>query len=174
MIPFLNNESTPMGKEKAVVSTLVSVHGLLYRKPNGKYSTHRIVLSDKMFDRLYELEHNSPHGGHFSTEKTYYNMSRCFWHPNFISKIQERIRSCLKCSQNKATNIKYSIPGIKPIGLQPMEIVELEVQEPLPLSSSGNRFILTHRFVVKIYLHQGYKEPKDFDRYQVSIGYLQH
>lgn len=103
------------------------MHGILYRKPANKYPYHRPVISERTLKHVSQREHDSPLGGHFGHEKTYFNIARNFWKQNLKELIRTKVASRDKCNRSKAATKTLTLPGKKPIENYPMEIVELGV-----------------------------------------------
>lgn len=122
---YILDPSRPRSKSMQVwMNNKTLVHGILYQKPTNKYPYHRPVISERKLKYVYEQEHNSPLSGHFGREKTYFNIARNFWMHNLSELIRSKVASCNKCNCNKASTKTLTLPGRKPIGNHPMEVVE--------------------------------------------------
>lgn len=88
--------------------------------------------------------HNSKLSGHYGFNKTYSKIKERYNWTNMKSDIRKYIKNCHSCQLNK-TNFK---PTKQPMEITttaeaPFERIAFDVVGPLPLTESGNRFIIT-------------------------------
>lgn len=87
--------------------------------------------------------HCNPLGGHQGVAKTYYRIKKQYRWPNMLKDVAEYIKKCPKCQKNK-----HSPEGRSPMVLtdtahKPFDKVYLDIVGPLPVTHSGNKYILT-------------------------------
>lgn len=88
--------------------------------------------------------HDSKLAGHYGFNRTYSKVKSRYSWPTMKSDIRMYIKKCESCQKNK-TNFK---PTRQPMQItttseKPFEKLALDVVGPLPITESGNRFILT-------------------------------
>lgn len=93
---------------------------------------------------IFEENHCSKLAGHYEYNKTYTKIKENYYWPNMKSDIRKCIKTCHSCQMNK-TNFK---PTKQPMEItttahKPFERLAIDIVGPLPLTESGNRFILT-------------------------------
>ena len=88
--------------------------------------------------------HSSAHGGHKGVTKTYNRIRPHYYWNTMKRDIQHFIQKCRQCQLKKLTRIKTKQPMI--ITDTPeaaFDKVALDIVGPLPITPSGNQFILT-------------------------------
>uniref|UniRef100_T1KEK1 RNA-directed DNA polymerase n=1 Tax=Tetranychus urticae TaxID=32264 RepID=T1KEK1_TETUR len=157
---------------KAIINELISdakskkhekflfINNLLFIKPTIGHDLNRIVINDKVLEKLFIEEHCSPIGGHFGIEKTYLQLSRRFWMPSMYEKVKELCQNCEKCYIGKSSNCTFSEPSLKPIPETVLDRLEMDAQGPLTFKNGAKKVILVlidtlTRFVyAKLYTNQ--------------------
>lgn len=80
--------------------------------------------------------------GHLGVEKTLEKIKESFYWPAMKDYIQDYCRQCDRCFSRKPNRQKNKAPlGSYLVG-DPMERIAIDILGPLPLTKSGNRFIL--------------------------------
>ena len=97
-------------------------------------------------DRLHIISeaHDSLIGGHKGVTKTYKRIRSKFHWPQMRNDIQDTIRRCQSCQEQKLVRAKTRQPMLitdTPIGA--FDKISLDTVGPLPITPSGNRHILT-------------------------------
>ncbi|CAK9816540.1 Retrovirus-related Pol polyprotein from transposon 17.6 [Anthophora quadrimaculata] len=88
--------------------------------------------------------HNSLIGGHKGVTKTYRRIRERFYWPNLRNDVQNFIRTCSSCQNQKLVRVKTREPMlITDTPLEPFSKVSLDTVGPLPVTPSGNKHILT-------------------------------
>jgi len=92
---------------------------------------------------LYEF-HDSPVGGHRGMNKTYRAISLQYTWPNMRRDVEDYVRQCKSCQRNKMLTAKHKAPlQITTTAERPFEKCYLDVVGPLPVTLSGNKYVLT-------------------------------
>jgi len=102
---------------------------------------------------LIEENHASALGGHKGVTKTYYRLKQRYHWTNMKEDVQAYIHNCMGCQRKKLVRVK---------GRQPMMLtdtpgsafdkVALDIMGPLPVTSQGNRYVLTVQDLLTKYL----------------------
>ena len=102
----------------------------------------RYIVPAHQRESLLKQAHGNLCSGHLGFEKTRDRLIRKFYWPNQIQDIENYVRSCLSCQQNKHpknTNYAELLPLLP---TRPLELVTSDIMGPLPTSKSGNSFIM--------------------------------
>uniref|UniRef100_A0A158P4I7 RNA-directed DNA polymerase n=1 Tax=Tetranychus urticae TaxID=32264 RepID=A0A158P4I7_TETUR len=124
---YKNNDSVTLKR-------YVIKEGLLYRKDVNTPFGSRLVIDSKLLKDLFSYEHESPLGGHFGPEKTYFQIARRFWCQYLYDLVKQLCDSCTICQISKPTNVIYVDPSTKPIPNEIFERLELDVQGPIVIN----------------------------------------
>jgi len=87
--------------------------------------------------------HENPAAGHFGVHRTTAAATRRFYWPRMRADIQRYVKSCLRCEMAKAGPGKGKTPLHQEISGARNERVAFDIIGPLPVSRSGNKYILT-------------------------------
>ena len=92
---------------------------------------------------LYEF-HDAPVGGHKGMNRTLQAIkTRYKWH-NMKRDVERYVRQCKSCQVNKVLGPRQKVPmEITSTTAHPFEKCYLDIVGPLPLSTAGNKYILT-------------------------------
>ena len=92
---------------------------------------------------LYEF-HDAPVGGHKGMNRTLQAIkTRYKWH-NMKRDVERYVRQCKSCQVNKVLGPRRKVPReITSTAAHPFEKCYLDIVGPLPLSTAGNKYILT-------------------------------
>lgn len=93
---------------------------------------------------ILKENHSNPTSGHSGFHKTYYRIQQKYkWH-NMKQNIKNYIKTCEPCQRNKLVRKKNKEPmQITTASEKPFERISLDIVSPLPLTTAGNKFILT-------------------------------
>ena len=92
---------------------------------------------------LYEF-HDSSVGGHRGMNKTYRAIILQYTWPNMRCDVEDYIRRCKSCQKNKVLTARTKAPmQINTTAERPFEKCYLDVVGPLPVTLSGNKYVLT-------------------------------
>jgi len=94
---------------------------------------------------LLERYHDAPTAGHSGVAKTFRQLARDYWWPEMHKYVQEYIRGCGVCQQNKAITHPNNLPlnPIFPSGSpKPFKTISIDLITKLP-KSQGHDSVLT-------------------------------
>lgn len=119
----------------------------IFRNTNIFVQIHHDILSTPTTEeipKVLEEHHSSPIAGHSGFHRTYNRIKKNFKWKTMKSDIKQFIKNCESCQRNKLVRKK----NIKPMEItttssNPLEKIFLDIVGPLPLTESGNKFILT-------------------------------
>ena len=115
---------------------------LLYRRsPKG---LEQIVVPSKRREEVLRTSHDIAFAGHAGQGATAQRIAQYFYWPGVSEDTKRYVMSCHTCQ--KRTQRSYVVPvtlGNLPIADTPLTRLAADVIGPLPLSKTGNRFILT-------------------------------
>ena len=101
--------------------------------------------NDKLKRDLLHLIHDKPTAAHVGRDWTIYTAKRVAWWPAMSKWVENYVKGCAKCQQNKALTHRTTPPPYKinvPPAAQPFEIVAMDLITQLP-NSHGYDAILT-------------------------------
>ena len=95
-------------------------------------------------ERIIRESHESTIGGHKGVSKTYWRIRGNFYWKNLKLDVENFVRLCRKCQENKLVRIKNRQPmKITDTPTQPFDKIQIDIVGPLPETESGNKYILT-------------------------------
>lgn len=104
----------------------------------------REVITDKNeIDIILRDYHDAPMGGHFGYSKTYDKIRQKFKWDNMKVDISTYIRNCKKCQMNKNSRATKMPMVLVEESNKPFEKIYVDIVGPLPVSDSGNKYILS-------------------------------
>jgi hypothetical protein len=122
----------------SAVQLLLGVVGLL----NGNKLKLQLILPEQKRIEVMKFFHDMPTAGHLGIEKTLEKVKESFYWPGMKDYIHDYCRQCYRCFSRMPKRQKNKAPlGSYLVG-EPMEIIAIDILGPLPLTKSGNRFIL--------------------------------
>ena len=105
-----------------------------------------VIPPDNQLKRdLVRLVHNKPTGGHMGRDWTLYTLSNIAWWPAMKAWVEEYVKGCAPCQQNKNINRRSPMPLYKitvPPHARPFKVVSMDLITQLP-KSHGYDAILT-------------------------------
>ena len=110
-----------------------------------------VVPPDNQLKRdLIHLVHNKPTGGHVGRDWTLYMLSNIAWWPTMKAWVEEYIKGCAPCQQNKNVNRRMPTPLYKitvSLHAWPFKVVSMDLITQLPKSHGYNAIltIVDHR-----------------------------
>jgi len=120
-------------------------NGVLYKKwesPNSKSEVLQVVVPYNRINQILITAHDSPSGGHFGINKTLDKVRKRFYWASCKQDVENWCRSCKTCNAKNGPSGKGKSPlQIYNVGT-PFERVQMDILGPLPISSSGNRYLL--------------------------------
>jgi transposase InsO family protein len=92
---------------------------------------------------LYEF-HDAPVGGHRGMNRTLRAIKARYTWPNMRQEIERYVKQCKSCQVNKTLGSRQKVPmEITSTAVYPFDKCYLDIVGPLPLSTAGNKYILT-------------------------------
>lgn len=93
--------------------------------------------------RIMQDYHDSVFAGHRGINQTLSKIKRLFQWEGMTNDIEQYVRSCTTCQQNKVSRVNKIPMKITTTARKPFEKVFLDIVGPLPVTYKDNRFILT-------------------------------
>ena len=94
--------------------------------------------------KIIQAYHNLPAYGHPGINRTFYLVSRYYWWPEIKQDIQEYVKGCALCQQNKVNThaIKAPLNLITPEGgALPFQTIAMDFIVKLPMSGGYNSIL---------------------------------
>lgn len=82
-------------------------------------------------------------GGSGGINRTFNRIKKYYHFPKMLSKIRDFIKKCKLCQKNKTTQNTKLPMAITTTSSKPLEKIFLDIVGPLPLTTQGNKYILT-------------------------------
>lgn len=101
-----------------------------------------IVPAAKRLD-LLKYMHDLPSSGHLGIDKTFERLKNGFYWPGMKEYVKNYCKSCHHCSARKPSRKQNKAPMGNYIVGEPFERIEIDIFGPLPITNSGNRYVLT-------------------------------
>ena len=152
LINYLQTEQLPAQDNKAR-SLLLTVNyffmedGILYHlwTPMGRTKLNtfvQLVVPQGLRLQILQGAHDDVLAGHLGATKTYDVIRKRFYWPNMFSDVQHYCKSCVDCAMKKSPRSGYKA-NLIPIPVEsPFHRVGVDCLGPLPVTTSGNRYIV--------------------------------
>lgn len=114
--------------------------GLLY---NLESSVPRLVIPRALVQQVIEQHHDTLFSGHQGVKKTIGVLKQRYYWPTLTKDVEDYISKCVSCNQRKATKQARAPLGRIQPATKPFELVSLDIVGPLPVTTSGHRYLLT-------------------------------
>ncbi len=104
----------------------------------------RIVVPPSHRPLLLAEAHDAKVSGHHGVDKTYKRLAELYYWPTLYRDVHDYVTSCENCQQFKPTN--YAQAGTShpvPIPDLPWTTLGIDFVGPMPMSKSGNNFLIT-------------------------------
>ena len=128
-------------------ATFVIDDGLLKRTyASSKYieALEQIVVPVSLRQHILKVAHDGVMAGHLGSGKTSNRIFQHFYWPDLDNDVIRYCRSCDICQRTIPKGRVGKAPlGTMPIISQPFSRIALDLVGPLPITSQGNRYILT-------------------------------
>ncbi|MDD9817374.1 MAG: RNase H-like domain-containing protein [Gammaproteobacteria bacterium] len=125
--------------------SLKIVNGVLYRlweTPSGDATVKQLVLPKALITEALRQLHNLSTSGHLGVAKTLGRVRERFYWVQCQQDVKDWCRNCDLCAQRRGPKRKTRAPMKKYNVGSPMERVAMDILGPLPISDSGNKYIL--------------------------------
>ena len=129
-------------KEKDNVKMFILHNGILCRLWTEERETYRcIFVPEVLRDPLLLLAHNQ--NGHNGGRCTYMALKKMYYWPGMKSEIFKHCKTCKECMLQNQANTSAEFKHFK-VPEVPMQLICMDLVGPIsPVTSRGNRFILT-------------------------------
>ncbi|PIK54590.1 hypothetical protein BSL78_08521 [Apostichopus japonicus] len=120
-------------------------NGILYRKwesDSGNEISLKLVVARSMRNEVMSLLHSNATAGHLGVKKTMRRVQSRFYWAGYHKDIERWCRQCEKCSSRKGPIKSHRARMQKYVVGAPMERVAMDILGPLPVTDTGNRYIL--------------------------------
>ena len=125
--------------------SLKLIGGLLYRcweSDDGRNTTHLLVAPKSIHNEILGQLHCSTTAGHFGVKKTAARVNQRFYWFKWRKFVEDWCRKCDDCASRKGEGNKHCAQlQLYNVG-SPMERIAVDVLGPLPMTDSGNQYIL--------------------------------
>ena len=118
--------------------------GLLWRvmENGGDNEVRQLIVPQGLRTEVLQELHSGAVGGHLGEEKTLKKLKERFYWPGHANDVKNWCRACPSCSTRKTPAPKQRAPlGSLQAGY-PMQIVSVDILGPLPMTETGNSYIL--------------------------------
>lgn len=110
---------------------------------NRKTIEPRLVIPTSERVRIMETYHDSVFAGHCGTKKTYFKIAQRYYWKGMYQDVKNYVKTCISCQMRKG---KPSHRQLQPMTIdvgRPMELLSMDLMGPLPITHSGNMYIVT-------------------------------
>ena len=124
---------------------LILQDGILYRRWENEVDslpTYQLILPKTLKDEVLTELHSCITAGHLGVNKTLFKVRKRFYWPNMNHDVKMWILRCDKCARRKTSPKVKRAPLKQHLVGAPMERVAIDIMGPLPISRSGNRYIM--------------------------------
>ena len=120
-------------------------NGVLYRlweTPSGDAIVKQLILPKSLRSEVLQQLHNTQTAGHLGVAKTLSRVRERFYWVQCQQDVREWCRNCDLCAQKRGPQKKIKAPMAKYNVGSPMERIAIDVLGPLPITETGNKYIL--------------------------------
>ncbi|KAG0929312.1 hypothetical protein G6F29_012095 [Rhizopus arrhizus] len=114
----------------------------------------RPVLPDSLKEEAFDLLHSNTTAGHLGVSRTLQRFIRLFYFPNMNEWIKDKVGSCEVCLRVKKPHVTLGhtsmVHSDSPV--QPFDTIAIDTFGPLPVSRSGNRYVVVIQCVFSRYV----------------------
>ncbi len=104
----------------------------------------RVVVPRGLREKVLQLAHAVPVSGHLGVGKTRQRVAPFFYWPGMLRDIRVYCQTCDVCQRNGKSKQLARVPmRLPPIIDKPFGRISIDIVGPLPITSRGNRFVLT-------------------------------
>ncbi len=154
MLDFLTNDDLPDDDLKArniilQADQYYAHEGLLYHVWHSPAKRHmpernvfQLYVPVTCIDTVLNNCHDHVLAAHFGFQRTYSRIRQRYFWKGMYRDIDNWVRSCISCSQRKTHRHKVIAPLVTMKVPGPFARVSVDVLGPLPITTSGNRYVL--------------------------------
>ena len=114
----------------------------LWETPSGDDVVRQLILPKLLRQGVLQQLHDAHTAGHLGTAKTLSRVRQRFYWVQCRKDVQEWCRNCDLCAQKRGPQKKIKAPMGKYNVGSPMERIAIDVLGPLPLTESGNKYVI--------------------------------
>src|ERR1700754_3182431 len=104
---------------------------------------YRLCVPESMKADIFQENHTHKMAGHMGLKKTYERISQRYFWFGMYADIKEWVKLCRVCGASKGIpNERLGIPHSHIYTSAPFEVVAADLVGPLPITKSGNRWLL--------------------------------
>ena len=154
MLQYLENDELPDNAIKARNVVLqadqyYAHEGLLYhiwhtpaKAHMPERNVHRLYIPVQLIDTVLNNCHDHVLAAHFGFQRTYNRIRQRYFWKCMYRDVDNWVRSCISCSQRKTHRHKVLAPMVTMKVPGAFERVSVDILGPLPITTSGNRYVL--------------------------------
>ncbi|XP_072023286.1 uncharacterized protein [Amphiura filiformis] len=105
-------------------------------------TTVQLYVPYSYIDTILNAHHDQALAAHFGFHKTYASIRKRYFWRGMYKDIDNWIRSCVSCASRKTPKHKVIAPLMTMEVPGPFERVSVDILGPLPISTSGSRYVL--------------------------------
>jgi hypothetical protein len=118
-------------------------NGVLYHySQDSDEEAARVLVPSHERSRVLKEYHDSPTAGHDGVQRTYHRIQERYYWPGMRRYITDYLKNCQGCQRYQPHNLKPASLPQTPVLQQRMEVVAIDLVGPLPLASTGERWVL--------------------------------
>ena len=143
---YLNGKRTALPKFLvAPINQFEIEDSLLYLKTVNAYgkTTYRICLPPTYYHKALILAHSIPSSGHAGENNTIERLKSFAYWPTMVKDAKAYVKSCEVCLKTKPYKGPKAPTLRNPEVTRPWQRLNLDLIGPLPISSEGNKYILS-------------------------------
>ena len=117
--------------------------GVLCRlfQPSSSSADHfQVVVLDALKHTVLQQLHN--HSGHLGSQKTLEKLKKRYYWPGYEKDVGIWIQECIQCHKRNPPHLTQQGPLESITSNSPFEKLSWDIMGPLPLTSSGNKYIV--------------------------------
>ncbi|KAK3100422.1 hypothetical protein FSP39_019732 [Pinctada imbricata] len=103
----------------------------------------QLVVPNSMKEEVLKSHHDIPSAGHLGVDKTYERLKTGYYWPGMKEYVDTYCKECPKCISKRQIQSSSKAPMKTYIMGEPFERVEIDIYGPLPITTKGNKYILT-------------------------------
>ena len=103
----------------------------------------KIILSPSLHETVFRDMHAQPFSGHLGVTKTFSKIRERYFWPGLFRLVANYVRQCRDCAMYKPANFNMTPPLISITSARALQLIELDVVGPFPVSDKDNKYIFT-------------------------------
>jgi transposase InsO family protein len=109
----------------------------------GNVGNSRIVVPASLQEQIIRQYHDPVFAGHQGVKRTQNRLKIHYFWPTLAKDVEEYIQKCESCAKMKGGRTPVAPLGELPETTEPMQITSIDICGPYPVTSRGNRYLLT-------------------------------